>query len=474
LKPMLYTMILALVLSLFPGNDEQAYAYSENYLILSVRDTAKVYTRPAIRSKTITKIAAGQRYPVLRSSKYYHYISLPDGRFGWVRKRFSSVVSVPFQSGEYLTVAEARADNATVYAGPAKKYGAVTVLNEGSQFAVVEESKYYYRIQMLDGQFTWIHKTKARLLTKDRTVMGWHYLGTTDKFIAEANAAPTLNTVSPRWFRIAETAPYVTFSIDENYVAWANETGKELWPMLGNKFDPVLTDTILSDKAKSSLMAQTIAEQVIKHGLDGINVDFENMDVKNKQDYVDFIQRLKDLLAPHGKIVSVDVTRHIPDPFWSGSYDRAALGKAADYVIMMGYDEHWSGGGKAGSVASLPWAEEGIRLLLQDVPSHKVILGIPFYTKEWITDSAGKVTAKDLSMSQVNQLMASRKLTPVWDERALQHYVEFTDNGNKHQIWIENKTSMELRWNLVHEYRLAGVSAWALGMETSDIWSVFE
>ncbi len=118
---------------------------------------------------------------------------------------------------------------------------------------------------------------------------------------------------------------------------------------------------------------------------------------------------LKKSLSPSGKLVSVDVTRENPDPNWSGSYDRAGLGKAADYVIMMGYDEYYEGRGEAGSVSSLPWVEEGLRLLLKDVPAHKVLLGVPFYTREWTVPAGdGKAMSKDVFM----------KDTDLWISRA--------------------------------------------------------
>ena len=140
-------------------------------------------------------------------------------------------------------------------------------------------------------------------------------------------------------------------------------------------------------------------------------MDFENIDPKNKQDFVLFVIELKKALQPHGIKVSVDVTRENIDPFWSGSLDRKKLGEVADYIIMMGYDEHWGGSPVAGSVASIPWTKEGVELLMKDVPSHKIILAMPFYTREWVTNlTTNKVRSIDRTMNEVVQIISSKGL----------------------------------------------------------------
>lgn len=206
----------------------------------------------------------------------------------------------------------------------------------------------------------------------------------------------------------------------------------------------------------------------------GINVDFENIDPKNKQDYVVFIQELKQSLNSYDIAVSVDVSRENADPFWSGSLDRAALGKAADYIIMMGYDEHWATSQKAGSVASIPWTREGIELLMKEVPAHKIILGVPFYTREWITNSSGQVRSIDRTILETEKLIKEKGLRNKWDPQTLQNYVEFYENAEKHQIWIEDKKSMQYRYDLVKEFHLRGTAAWYVGGGPEDIWQILK
>ncbi|WP_258535783.1 glycosyl hydrolase family 18 protein [Bacillus sp. 03113] len=333
---------------------------------------------------------------------------------------------------------------------------------------------YYYQVQLLGGKKGWIKKSPVQATTKNRIVMGWNYNGTTESYIQQLQNKKNLNVVSPRWFSLSSSENVVTVSTDSKYVQAAHASGKQVWPLLGNRFDPVLTDSIISNPQKRQKLVTTLRDSLIQSDSDGINVDFENIVIKNKQDFVIFIGELKAALKPSGILVSVFVTRTNNDPFWSGSLDRRELGKVADYIIMMGYDEYWAGGTQPGSVATLPWVEEGIQLLMNDVPSHKIILGVPFFTREWVTNlTTNKVKSIDRTMAEVNQIINANGLQKVWDEKASQYYVEFTANEEKHQIWIEDKKSLELRLNIVKQNHLGGAAAWHIGSESPDIWSIY-
>lgn len=314
---------------------------------------------------------------------------------------------------------------------------------------------------------------KQIVTNKNRIVMGWNAFGTTDTYIEQNSISPSLNVVSPSWLRL-NAELYVTSEVDKQYIKWAHQSGKFIWPLFGNKFDPELTHYILGDINKRNKLVHLLRDILVNNDLDGINVDFENIDIQDKQNYVAFIRELKNTLQPYGITVSVDVSRENPDPSWSGSFDRHELGKAADYMIMMGYDEDLSGGGKMGSVASIPWVEQGLQLLLKDVPARKTILAIPFYTRDWVTNlETQELYKQDLSMAEANKIVQEKGLKKKWDPQAKQNYVEYTENGEKHQIWIEDDKSINQRLNLVERYKLRGVSAWYMGQESPEIWHVF-
>ncbi|SER79247.1 LysM peptidoglycan-binding domain-containing protein [Psychrobacillus sp. OK032] len=332
---------------------------------------------------------------------------------------------------------------------------------------------YYVQLQLLGGKKGWVKSSLLQLKSQERIVMGWKYNGSSQNYARQLNHS-NLNVVSPRWYTLTNSGNFVSITSDTKYLKDAHSKGKKVWPLFGNKFDPVLTDTVLNNAANRQKLVSALKNSLIQTKSDGINVDFENIDPKNKQDFVFFITELKKALQPHGIKVSVDVTRENIDPFWSGSLDRKELGKIADYIVMMGYDEHWGGSPVAGSVASIPWVKEGVELLMKDVPSHKIVLAVPFYTREWVTNlTTKKVNSIDRTMDEVERIISSKGLIKVWDPTTQQNYVEYTANGEKHQIWVEDKQSIKLRIDLANQFNLGGVAAWYIGSETLDIWDVY-
>lgn len=332
---------------------------------------------------------------------------------------------------------------------------------------------YYVQVQLLQGKKGWIRKSLLQTKKQNQIIMGWNYSGNVEKDIQQSKK-PNLSVVSPRWFTLNHQQSLVTIKENAHFVRSMHNLGKRVWPLLGNLFDPVLTDSVLSQPQKRQKVVALLRDSLVRTDSDGINVDFENIDMKNKQDFVLFIIELKKALQPKGILVSVDVTRVNADPFWSGSLNRTELGKAADYIVMMGYEEHWGGSSKAGSVASLPWVREGLLELMKEVPSHKIILGVPYYSREWVTNlSSHKVTSYDRTMIDMEKIIKDKRLSKTWSKASSQNYVQYTVNGEKHEFWIEDKSSMKLRFDLVKQYRLGGIAAWYLGSETKDIWTVF-
>ncbi|MET3289381.1 UNVERIFIED_CONTAM: spore germination protein YaaH [Brevibacillus sp. OAP136] len=345
-------------------------------------------------------------------------------------------------------------------------------LSYGEEYPIVSTVPTFYEIQILGGKQVWIGKTNVTTKMYPRIVLGWNSFGTTDDYIRQSTAAPGINVVSPRWLFLNKST-LVEGTGDIRYVKWAHASGKKVWVLLGNHFDDVLTKSLIADPKKRQTLVTLVTKKLVDLQADGINVDFENIAPEDKQAFVSFVKELASALHPYKMTVSVDVTRDNPDPYWSGSFDRAALGKVADYVIMMGYEEHWETSDSAGSVASLPWVKDGLRLLLQDVPSQKVLLGVPLFNREWVTNvSTGKVTATERTMAQVEQLIASKKLQKRWDSTLAQNYVEFTENGQKHQIWLEDRAAMVYRKQLATTNMLGGIAAWYLGEEAKDVWPV--
>lgn len=371
-----------------------------------------------------------------------------------------------------IKIVSVKAAHSRVHTRPLSSSSVVQSVRKGQSFPLLSESRYYYRVQLLRGKTGWLRKRDAVVVNKERTILGWLAFGNSATYRMQLENGSACNVVSPRWFSLVDQGNYLSGEGDAGFVDWAHAQGLQVWPLLGNRFDPGLTRNVLESRERRTRLVEAVRDSVTAYRLDGINVDFENVDPRTRAAFVLFIQELKKALPD--TVISVDVTRHNDDPFFSGSYDRAGLGQAADYIALMAYDEHWGGSSKAGSVASLPWVEEGVRLLMKDVPSHKILLGVPFYTREWITDSrTNRLTSHELSIEQAEQWVAARGAARTWDAKAKQHYVEIAANGLRHQMWLEDQASMLERLKLVDTYRLGGVAIWHVGLGDGDIWDAF-
>lgn len=287
-----------------------------------------------------------------------------------------------------------------------------------------------------------------------------------------------VNVLAPTWFELKNEAGDLVNRAGLDYVRWAHRHRQEVHATLTNGFDADRTHALLHDRKAQARLIQTLLEYAKVYELDGINIDFENVFYKDQAQLTQFVRELTAYLHAAGLTVSMDVTVKSSNENWSKVYDRKALGEIVDYIALMAYDEHWATSPVAGSVASLPWVEQGIQGLLEDVPPHKVLLGIPFYARLWqeTTDAQGKVrlTQKALSMKGAENWLKDKNITPVWDEVSGQLYAEWVDpsSDDRYKIWIEDASSLQARAELVRKYNLAGVAAWRRGLEEPSLWPV--
>ncbi|EHM10666.1 putative glycosyl hydrolase [Thermanaerovibrio velox DSM 12556] len=283
---------------------------------------------------------------------------------------------------------------------------------------------------------------------------------------------PSVSVVSPSWFKVRPDGE-VEFTGRLSYVEGAHRLGVRVWPLVHNGFDPGATKAFLNDPTAVNRAVGRIVAYCSLLGLDGINLDFENMDPADKDAYSAFVRAVAERLRPLGLKTSVDVTVESTSAFWSRCYDRRALGEAADYVMVMTYDEHWGKSPVAGSVASLPWVQRGLEGLLRSVPGDKLLLGLPFYTRVWEESPSGggvKVRSKALSMGTAESKVQENQAQVRWLEEAGQFYAEYLRDGKRYRIWLEEERSLGLKASLVPRYGLAGVAAWRRGFERPEVW----
>lgn len=314
-------------------------------------------------------------------------------------------------------------------------------------------------------------------ISKDYKIcMAWHQVTN-----AAANATLTdalagtqgLNTISPTWFSLSDEDGNFTSIASTDYVAQAHQRGLEVWGLVDNFNDAVDTYNVLSSTSKRTHLIDGLMQAAAACGMDGINIDFEapQMGAESGEHFVQFIRELSIACRAAGLVLSIDNYVPIGNTEY---YGRAEQGAVADYVIIMGYDEHWSGSSEAGSVASIGFVESGIQKTLEDVPPEKVINAVPFYTRVWKTEG-GEMTSSALGMNSVDQFLAQNGVSAVWDEETCQNYAEFEDNnGCLYQVWLEDEQSLEVKLNIMARYKVAGVGAWKLGFERPSIWNVID
>ena len=368
------------------------------------------------------------------------------------------------------------------------KSAILTSVKKGTKLRLIEEMENWDQVATDDGYIGYIDKKKVgeaektkfersfkkeeySYLTMDSKVnMVWHQVTSTDAnaYFADATANMTgVNVISPTWFYLTDTSGNIASIASADYVSQAHEKGLQVWGLIDN-FTPEVstTETLSSTAARQNIISQLIqAAQDV--GMDGINVDFESLSEDVGIHFLEFLRELSIECHKNNLVLSVD--NPVPEDFTS-HYDRAEQGRVVDYVIIMGYDEHYVGS-EAGSVASLPWVEQGIQDTLDEVPAERVINAIPFYTRLWKT-TGGNVTSEAIGMDQAQQTIADNNVETYWDKTTSQNYGKYDIDNSTYQIWLEDAQSVAEKVKLVSKYDLAGVSAWKLGFENNGIWQV--
>jgi len=309
--------------------------------------------------------------------------------------------------------------------------------------------------------------------------MTWEHVTTKNPDTSTIDAMPGLNVISPTWFHLADGEGNLTNYADPKYVSWAHKQNLQVWALVDNGFDPKRTSEALATYDKRMKIIKQLLSFAQMYKLQGINIDFENVNTSDKQPLIQFVREFTPLAHEQNLVVSIDVTPKSTSEFWSAFLDRRALAETVDYMMLMAYDEHWAASPIAGSVASLPWVEKSLTRLLEEdeVPASKLVLGMPTYTREWTEEQVNgktKVSSRSIFMSRVERTIKEQNLTPVFDPEAGQNYVEYKEGAAVKKIWIEDAVSIKSRVELAKRYDLAGVASWRRGFESPDIWDAIQ
>lgn len=368
-------------------------------------------------------------------------------------------------------------------------------IKKGDCVIVVSSDKGWTKIRTANGKLGYIKSKKIENefivrenMEEEKQISGkinltWDYYS---QYVTAPDRSGTkidgVNVVSPAFFYLGKDG-----ELKENigqsgkaYIEWAHNNGYKIWPMVQNaeaaSASLSITSEIMNSYEKRQKLIESIVNKCVEYKLDGINIDFENMKQEDKDMFSRFIIELTPRLKEIGMVTSVDVTAPDGGETWSLCFDRNVIGDVADYIVFMAYDEYGISSSKPGTNAGYDWVKLSLNKFLQteEIKSDKIILAIPFYTRVWTTNSNRQVIGKNtVAMKNLDSIIPNG-VEKKWDDNLKQYYVEYTDGGNKKQIWIEDIKSLKAKISLVNENKLAGIGSWQKDMESDEVWNMIK
>lgn len=365
----------------------------------------------------------------------------------------------------------------------------VEKLKKGDSVIIIAQYEDWTKIRTANGNIGFVKTKVLNNITEVRSdiVVPKQIEGKVNlvwDYYSEAASAPDrtgktiegINVVSPSFITLTKGGKG---EIDTNigaagkkYIEWAHQNGYKIWPMFSNNSLRETTEEIMQDYKLREKLINNIIEVLVEYQLDGVNIDFENMNLEDKDLFSRFIIELEPRLKELGMVLSVDVTAPDGGENWSLCYDRNVIGDVADYIVFMAYDQHGATSTVAGTVAGYDWVEVNIKKFLgqEGVEKEKIILAMPLYTRLW-KEVNGEVTPTVLFMTEVDDKIPEG-VEKVWNDDTKQYYVEYTKNGATYKMWIEDEESIKAKLELVQKYELAGSAFWEKDRETQGVWKL--
>lgn len=485
-------------------NDRFYWDGNENLLLYTTASdviTAKV----SEKEYSVTKKKYQENYVIVYADGQTAYIAMDyvkkytDLDFAFYEEPNRMVVTTDWSDD---TIVPVKKNTQIRYQGGIKSPILVQVEKE-TQLILLERGEDWDKVATTDGIIGYIRKKKlgkeemksyghtyeeeefTHLLKDEKINMGWHQVTTKDANSRVADvisATKGLNVISPTWFYLNDNEGNLMNLASMDYVDYCHSQGIEVWALVSNlENDEADATEVLTYTSKRKNMVNQLIAAAIQYNLDGINVDFEALPAETGDAYVQFIRELSLKCENNGIILSVD--NYVPMDY-NSFYNRKEQAYFADYIIMMGYDEHYAGSDE-GSVASIGFVTKGIEDSLKEVPANQLILAAPFFTRVWaqtpkeatddVEAAAEDYVPYELSSQAVNMeeawnMASVNGVNPAWSEEDGQYYAEYIKDGVTYKIWLEDERSMELRLQAAKENQLAGMSFWKLGLEKSSMW----
>ena len=442
------------------------YTTATDLISADAESTTYYVTKNAVNSDhIIVKVDAATAYIALDFVKQYSDIS-------YTVYESPNRVVLTNAWGDY-TVASTKKDTELRYQGGIKS-PILADIAKGTALTVLEPDETWTKVASADGVIGYVKSktlgsTSTETLVSDyipesfshikkdfRISMGWHQVtnSTANSNVANViSSTKGMNVISPTWFYLKDTNGGIGSLASSDYVNYCHQNGIEVWALVSN----------FGARDQGLGNPSTVGDP-----------------------YIQFIRELSLKCANNGIVLSVD--NYSPTAY-TAFYNRSEQAVFADYVILMGYDEHYVGSEEAGSVASIGFVRQGVADTLQEVPADQLILGMPFYTRVWsetpvsedgaaISDAEGTSDSYTLfeldcysaSMKETQNLISANGAVPVWSDDCAQYYVEYVNGGVTYKIWVEDSASLEEKLKVLQENQLAGGAFWKLTLEDPTVW----
>ncbi len=395
---------------------------------VKVKKDTSIRKKGGIKSPILFDVKKDETLFVVEDMEKWAKVVSLDGRVGYVKKSYlNSKVKTDYDS-----------------------------LKNDSGFAHMQEERFDHQVRE--------HKIS----------LGWDLMNNRSgngKLLDNVRNTKGMNVISPTWFSVMDNDGNIESLADSSYVNKAHDMNLEVWGLLGNlKYNEAKSKIFLHKSSSRKNIISAVIDEAKRIKLDGINLDFEAIAQSSAEDFIQFVRELSIECRKNRLVLSVD--NYVPKNF-NQYYNRREQGIFADYVIIMGYDEHYSGSKTAGSVASIGFVEEGIDETLKEVDANRIINALPFYMRTWTNTSDG-LKSKSISMHQAKALIEKYKLEPHFDSNVGQNFVEFDAEKGFCRVWFEDAKSLKVKMDLIKDKGIGGIAFWRLGLETNDVWDVVD